>query len=335
VALLLTTWSYPVKVTNNNDVSLALAVWLLHDEYDYVNEKNYISVTTLMKPLRQIILPPRIQQGQHEVPDVMDYASRALGNSMHAAIERAWTVGHKRSLELLGYPENVIDRVRINPPDAVVLACKAEGKLIIPIYLEQRALRPLDGYVIGGKFDMVAEGIVQDYKSTSAHKWNKFSSDSDYKLQGSLYRWLNQDKITEDFVRINFIFTDWKKLDSIKDPTYPKHRIMHRDIPLLSIEETEAWARRKLALIKKYWNTPEKEIPRCTDEELWIGKSVFKYYSDPTSTSGKSTKNFTTLREANQFRAEKGKGLVISVPGSPKRCGYCNAFPICTQREQI
>ena len=31
-----------MKITNNSNISLSLAVWLLHDEYDYVNETNYI-----------------------------------------------------------------------------------------------------------------------------------------------------------------------------------------------------------------------------------------------------------------------------------------------------
>jgi hypothetical protein len=320
-----------VKVTNNNDVSLALAVWMLHDEYDAINEKDYISVTTLMKPLRQIILPPRIQQGQHEVPDVMDYASRALGNSMHAAIERAWTVGHHRSLELLGYPKTMIERVMINPTPEQL----AQREDAIPIYLEQRALRPLDGYVIGGKFDMVAEGIVQDYKSTTVYTWIQGTRTEEHQLQGSLYRWLNPGKITEDFVRINYIFTDWQKMMVKSTQGYPQHRLMHKDIPLLSVEQTQQWASSKLALIKKYWNAPEKEIPHCTDEELWRSEPTHKYYADPTKINGRSTKNFDTVREANQFRAGKGKGLVISVPGSPKRCGYCNAFPICTQREKL
>lgn len=320
-----------MKITNNNDVSLAMAVWLAFDEYDYVNEKNYISVTTLMKPLRQIILPPRIQAGQYTPPDVMDLVARAEGTAMHAAIERAWTMGHQRSLELLGYPKTMIERVMINPNPAQLAECEDA----IPIYLEQRALRPLDDYVIGGKFDMVAEGIVQDYKKTTVYTWIQGTRTEEHQLQGSLYRWLNPDKITEDFVRINYNFYDWQKMMVKSTPGYPQHRLMHKDIILMTKRDTEQWASSKLALIKKYWNAPEKDIPYCTDEELWRSEPTHKYYADPMKINGRSTKNFDTVREANQFRAEKGKGLVISVPGSAKRCGYCNAFPICSQKEKL
>ncbi len=66
-------------ITNRGDIPLGLAVWLLHDEYDYINEPNYISVTSLMKPIRHIILPPRVPKEMQE-SDVEAFTSRALGH---------------------------------------------------------------------------------------------------------------------------------------------------------------------------------------------------------------------------------------------------------------
>lgn len=318
-----------MPVTNNTDISLSLAVWLLHDEYDHVNEPNYISATRLMRPLRHLILPKRIEETQ--TVDVSDFISRALGHSLHDSIEKAWKVGYKRSLAILGYTEAVIDRIRINPTKEELDSVKN----IIPIYLEQRAIRHIDGYAIGGKFDMVAEGIVQDYKSTSAYTWLYGGRDEEHQLQGSIYRWLNPDKITEDFIRINYIFTDWKKSDARSNPAYPQKRVESKDIELLSIEETENWIRNKLALYTKYKDVPENQLPECTDAELWRSAPQFKYYADPTKTDGRSTKNFTDLNEARTFMATKGgKGIVITVAAEPKRCGYCEAFSICTQKDK-
>ena len=48
------------RFTNNADIDLSVAVWLAHDDYDYVTKPNYISVTTLIKPIRQIILRGRV-----------------------------------------------------------------------------------------------------------------------------------------------------------------------------------------------------------------------------------------------------------------------------------
>ena len=190
--------------------------------------------------------------------------------------------------------------------------------------------------MVGAKFEMVMEGIVMDNKSTSAYTWLYGGKDEDYRLQGSLYRWLNQDKITEDFIRINFIFTDWSAGDARSNPKYPQKRVQHKDIPLLSIAETEAWVRWKLGLIQKYSGTPEAQLPECTEEELWRSAPKFKYYSDPTKTAGKSTKNFDTLNDANKYWIvdKGGKGIVITVPGEVKRCGYCNGYDACTQKDR-
>jgi hypothetical protein len=321
-----------MKVTNNSDISLALAVWILHDEYDYINDANYISATKLMRPIRHLVLPHRIPEAQRQAPDVDEFIASALGKSLHDSIEKAWTHGYARALRLMGYPDDVIAHVRINPETV------DEGT--IPIYLEQRARREITvagrTYVVGGKFDMVMEGIVMDNKSTTTYAWTNGGKDDDYRLQGSIYRWLNPDKITEDFIRINFIFTDWQKFLAKANPRYPQKRVQHRDIPLLSIAETEAWIRWKLEQVHKYMALPEDQIPECTDDELWRSDPKFKYYSDPTKTAGKSTKNFDTLAEANQFwRVDKaGKGIVITVPGEVKRCGYCDAYDACTQKNR-
>jgi hypothetical protein len=102
----------------------------------------------------------------------------------------------------------------------------------------------------------------------------------------------------------------------------------------MSIQETEAWVRWKLTQVMKYMDAPQEQIPECTDEELWRSDPQYKYYSDPTKTSGRSTRNFETLAEANQFRAEKGKGVVITVPGEVKRCSYCDAYDACSQKNR-
>jgi hypothetical protein len=315
-------------ITNNHDVSLALAVWLVNDQYDHIDDEKYISATALMKPLRQIILGSRLNTGPGAAPsDVVDFVARAMGNSLHTAIETAWLNNHERCMSLLGYPRSVIDRVLINPKDEDIVPGS------IPIYLEQRAIRELMGYKIGGKFDMVADGVLQDYKSTSTKKWVDHSGDSDYCIQGSIYRWLNPDKIKEDFIRINFIFTDWNKRESLMNSEYPKHKVAYRDIPLMSSRETEQWIATKLNQINKYQGVPESEIPYCTDEELWRSEPQYKYYSDPSKTA-RSTKNFDTMREAHMFMGERGKGIVITVPGLARRCDYCNVSTICTQRSK-
>lgn len=318
-----------MKLTNNHDISLPMAVWLIYDEYDLVKEEKYISVTSLLKPIRQIVLKHRLDSSELSM-DIIDMTATSLGTGIHDSVEKAWHLGHKDSLRKLGYPERVVENVVINPTPEQVAA----NPNIIPVYMEQRAIREIAGWKVGGKFDIVTEGLLHDIKSTATYTWVKGGRDEEHKLQGSLYKWLNPDKITYDFIRINYIFTDWMK-GLASNPAYPPRRIMHKDITLFTEKEIEKWTTDRLSLVTKYWNAPQKEIPECTPDELWQSEPVFKYYSDPAKAKepgAKSSKNFDNAIDARKHQAEKGKGVVVTVPGEVKRCLYCAVATICEQR---
>lgn len=322
-----------MKITNKHGINLALAVWLLGDDYDYVNKENYYSVTTLMKPLKQIILAQRVPE-DHKIMDISELISSSLGSAIHDSIEKAWHVHREGALKSLGIPEDVRNRVLVNPTDEELAAVKNP----IPIYFEQRAFREVnvDGkiFTIGGKFDLVTEGRVQDNKTTSVYTYIKNRKDDDYRFQLSSYKWLNPTKITEPDGQINFIFTDWQAAMARNDPSYPQLRLEEAKYDLLDGDEVEKTFIEKIRLIEKFKNSPEKDIPRCTDEELWRSPPVYKYYSDPTKISGRSTKNFDCQMEANRYQREKGKGVVIPVLGTVKACGYCPAFSVCEQKDE-
>lgn len=313
-----------MRLTNTTDISLPLAVWLAYDEYDFVGGENRISATSLLKPTRQFILNSRIPLVEREF-DVQDFIASRLGNAVHDSIERAWTVGYKSALRKLGTAQRAIDAVRINPTEP------EEGT--IPIYLERRGERTINGWTVSGKFDICIEGRLYDFKTTSVYADILGQKDDDYILQGSIYRWLHQDVITTDEISIEWIFTDWSRSKAKQDPSYPQKRLKSYKLKLLSLEETEQYIIAKTNEIRKFWNSPEEDIPFCNDKELWRSKPQFKYYSDPTKTSGRSTRNFDDPAEANKFRAEKGKGVVITKPGKVKACGYCPAFNYCKQKD--
>lgn len=313
-------------ITNTTNVPLLLAVWAVNDKYDYVVDPAYYSVTSLLKPVRQIILQKRVDASSL-TPDVKDFAARAMGTSIHDSIELAWDQNAKKNLIALGVKENVADKFKINPESV------SEGD--IPIYMEQRAIKEFQGYKIGGKFDFVMDGVLHDIKSTTTMKWTKGSSDEDYKLQGSLYKWLNPEKVESDYIRICFVFTDWSKLSAMKDPTYPQDRFAYRDIPLLTKEQTEDWLSKKLDLITKYKDAPEEQLPECSDEELWREPTKYKYFANPAAT--RATKNFDTWASAYKYMVveKKNVGVVKIVPGKPRRCDYCSAASICSQCKRM
>jgi len=316
------------RFTNVSDVPLALAVFLASDYYDYNSDAQTISATTLLKPIRQIILPSRIslEDGMASLPDMM---SNRLGAAVHDGIERAWLTNHQGAMTALGYPPKVIDRVRVNPkPEDLI-----DG--IIPIYLEQRLSKKVGKWTVTGKFDFVGDGRVQDFKTASVWSYMNQVNATKQTQQGSIYRWLDPKLITEDEMDIHHIFMDWKAGMVKTDPKYPSQRFKKQTFPLLSLAETDGFIRRKLQQIEQYWDAPEDEIPECSSEDLWRSQPQFKYYKNPASTK-RSTKNFDTVHDARLRLIEDGSvGIVKEVPGQATACKYCQAFPICSQKDAL
>jgi hypothetical protein len=328
-----------MNLTNEAGISLPLAVWLLHDTYDYQVDANAISATTLMKPVRQTILRGRINP-ELVSTDLAEFIARTLGHSIHDSIERAWSSpeGRSNALKLMGYPDDVIQKVKVNPTDEEIHA----DPEIIAVYIEQRISVVYRGVRIHGKFDMVAEGTINDFKSTSAWAWAKGTRDEDFILQMSIYRWIDAQqevpKITEDHGQINFIFTDWQKGMARSNPDYPQKRVETKQLKLMPLDEVQSWIDKKLDQIKQFGGQAEKLLPQCTKEELWMSDPQFKFYTDPAKAkdpSARSTKNFDDLGSAKLYQNEKGgKGVIVTVPGIPKRCEYCDVFDLCSQKDQ-
>jgi hypothetical protein len=314
------------KFTNGTSVPLSMAVFLATDNYDH--EDHTISATVLLKPLRQLILASRVPQEQQLV-DITSLVKSRMGSAIHDAIERSWVENHQQGMLALGYPERVATRVRVNPEPHEVT------EDVIPVYLEQRSYREIMGYTVSGKFDFVGEGRVEDFKSTSVNTWINDNKTDDYRLQGSIYRWLNPEIITQDHMAIQFLFTDWFPGRAKADPKYPQRPVEQKLIPLLPIEETEAFIRNKLTQIQKYQNSPEELLPLCNDKELWRTEPQFKYYKNPEKTS-RSTKNFDNKQDAYLRLAQDGNvGIVVEVPGQVIACKYCPAFPVCSQKDAL
>lgn len=316
--------------TNLAGIPLSLAVFLATDTYDYDEDPHTISATALIRPLRQIILASRVPPTEAKA-DIADLINARMGTAIHDGIERAWKEqeNRARALKALGYPRGVVDRIRINPADDEL------SDDIIPLYLEQRLYRQFGEFRISGKPDFIGEGRVEDFKSTSVYTWLNNTNDEKHQLQGSLYRWLDPKKITRNEMAVQYIFTDWSAANARRDPKYPQQRAMERILPLLSLHETERFIGTKLALITKYQNAPEAEIPLCTDADLWRKEPVFKYYKNPAKTD-RSTKNFDTFHDAELRRIQDGGvGIVKEVPGGVTACKYCPAFSVCTQKDQL
>jgi hypothetical protein len=311
---------------NETNIGLPIAIWLASSgDYDLVPDPNVLSATSLQRPLRSLVLGRRIAQEQEIDIDQMIPAK--LGSSVHYSVEQAWLNNYREAFKALGHPQSMIDRIVINPVKV------KEGD--IPVYLEQRRAKEIDGFIISGKYDLVIDGELHDIKTTKTYSYITGSSEGDYRLQGSIYRWLNPDIITGNVVNINYLFTDWSPLRAVADNDYPKSRCITKAINLYSLEETEVYIKERIASLKYYENASQDNLPECSAKELWADAPKWAYYKNPNNTT-RATKLFDLEGDAQIRNAQDGgRGMIIKREGEVRRCLFCEARPICTQAELL
>lgn len=304
-----------MPITNQHNLPYPIVKMLTRN--DYVKEPdNVISVTTLLKSVRQIILERRMQsQPALETSyDVTSLAGTLLGNATHSYLEDTIKTTYDESYEYL--------RTLSSPATTDKPA----------LFLEQRSYCEIGQWKVGGQFDMVYNKAVYDLKTTSVFRFCKPDTRSKYAKQLSMYRWLNPQIITKDIGYIVAILKDWSASQCYVQG-YPQAQVTCTPIALENPETVDRFVKQKLRTIELHLDTPEEELPLCSPEDLWQDSPVWKYYKNPENTQ-RSTANFTNPQEAYARLAKEGKGVVNMVLGKPRACAYCPAAPICTQKDQ-
>ena len=317
------------EYTNKNNISLPLAVFLMYDDYNYDERKNVISATGLIRPLRQLVLSYQ-NPTEAKTTDISQLIASRMGSAIHKGCEEAWTdlPTVKKALKALGANDDAANSIKINPETVEI------GDM--PVYVEQRVEKEINDFIISGQYDLVLDGVLNDFKSTSVWTYIFDSSADSYIKQGSIYKWLSPDKITSDYININYIFTDWSAAKAREKPkTYPQFKATTKKYNLWSPEETENWIHTRLEKYKLHLNTPQEGLPECTDEELWATEAKYKHYKDSNSTRATNGGTFTSMDDALQFKGQKGSGIIKTIPGTVKHCPYCPVLDICTQAKAM
>ena len=318
-------------ITNNNGLSLSMAAWLASNDYDY--QPDAISATSLMKPLRQIVLAERVPEIHKRALDVTELTKSRTGTSVHDSIEGIWNNPEKLAKAFKTLPETQHLMEEYDNDISAFVDINPETKTDKPIvvYMEQRKYKTVQGFTVSGKYDFVFNGQLEDHKTTSAYSYTSGSKAADYILQGSIYRWLAPDIITKDTIAINFVFTDWSAKTASKNPAYPQQAALTEYYSLLPLEQVENWIEKRIQDIRKLDKLEQEDIPECTAEELWMNPSSYKYYADPNKTD-RATKDFKQdMAGAYEHLAIKGKGIVLEIKSPAKACSYCPASTICKQ----
>ena len=315
--------------SNRTNLPLPIAVMLAADGYDHNDD--VVSVTKFIKPVRELILTDRVNPKSVIVqdPDVLDMLKSRLGTATHAHLENVWLNEKVRTAALLslGLPKKSVDKIVVNP--------ETLKKGDIPMYTEKTGFKEVEGLVFRGTADIIFNYRLGDLKQTSTFSFRDPGKDHKYALQGSLYRWMMPDLIKEDSMDIYEVYLNWERFKSLQDPNgYPNEPVIVKNIPLMSIKETDRYVRNKIKLIDELYDAPDDDIPECTDEELWRKPPVYKYYVDPDKRA-RSSGNFSTYAEAQEKKHSKGDvGIIVEVKSKVGACKFCPALPACGQAKR-
>ena len=292
-----------MKYSNKHNFPDFVVQWLKHDSYDY--DASTISATTLMKPARAYALEK--QNWDNLEIDVSDVIASRYGTAIHDSVEK------------------------VNLKD-----CKQE----------ERLRKAVMNKIITGKFDILKEIELKrfqliDVKSTSVWTYIYGSRDEDYQKQLSIYRWLaiqNGYNVIPK-AKIWMIFTDWSKSRAKNNPDYPETRIAIKEVELWGEEKTLKYIGERITILDKAANHEQKDMPFCTDEELWASADTWAIMKEGRKSAVKVHKIQKEAEEDVKFYEDQKlihkKYSIVYRPGGVKRCSYCTARNFCTQYKQL
>lgn len=245
----------------------------------YDGGESDISVTRLIQPPQMRKL--MWEHGQELTEDVSERIWALLGQSVHTIIERAY-----------------------------------EGTTAI---VERRVYRKVAGWNVSGKFDVLEDAILSDYKITSVYARD---GKREWEEQLNLLRAIalaESDLPEIKRLQIVAIFRDWRPKEALKED-YPDSQVAIIPVPLWPIDKAVAFLEERVRLHQS--DNP----PPCTDEERWMQPEKWALMK-------KGQKRAIKLFEKKPENVELLDGQFWEHrPGAFRRCeNYCSVSSVCPQ----
>lgn len=190
--------------------------------------------------------------------------------------------------------------------------------------VEERLFTNTNGWTVSGQYDVIEDDVLMDYKITSV--WSvKGDTKVEWEQQLNLLRLLAfRNGKTIVGLRIIAILRDWSKAKAKVDSTYPQAQVVPVDIPMWTIEETEAYLHERVTAHQL------TNPPPCTPAERWQTETVYAVMKVGRKSAVKLHESPTLAQE---HAAQLGAGHSVTTrPGGFRRCAeYCNVSHRCPQ----
>lgn len=278
-----------MKITNNANLPMPF-VRMAEDKYE-IKPKIY-SITTLLKPVREILLNRRYNEDIEQ--DCSDMIWLLFGKAVHSILEQ-YSAGASEF---------------------------AEEKLVVELE---------NGYTISGVIDLydIDKAEVVDYKTASV--WKAIYKDyDDWKKQGLGYAWLlKQNGLPCKSVVFYAILKDWSKQKAKHDHEYPQSPVVKVEFTVSDeeIAEIDKYLRAKIDEIILYEGKPDAELPLCSEEDRWHDKDTFAVMKKGRKTA---LRVLDSMAAAEEWKNQNGGDFIESRKGVDKKCAdYCLCCTKC------
>lgn len=204
-------------------------------------------------------------------------------------------------------------------------------------FTEQRLYSKVLGKTISGQVDHYKEGIVTDYKTTTAYKVIK-KDYSDWERQLNIYAWLfKQHNFKVRSLRIIAIIRDWKESETYKSD-YPQIPIEIIPITLWDDNKLESFVKDRVATLKVCEDYTDDQLPECTKDDMWETPTVWAVMKEGRKSAIKlHNSKEDAENHASNMSDEAGNSIYIQERrGERRRCAkYCNVSSVCAQYKKF
>lgn len=193
---------------------------------------------------------------------------------------------------------------------------------------ERRLTMTILGKTISGGMDRFCnkEGLLSDYKLTTAWKFKDGKLPEDMEIQQNVYvHLLRVNGIEVKRSEIIGILRDWSKLEARRSAGYPQSQVLRVPVPIWQEAKIIAYLEGR---VKLHSEAREGKFEPCTPSERWARPDVYAVMKEGRKTAVRLHDDETSAtRHALELGANHS---VVKRPGESVRCSaYCAVAQFC------
>lgn len=199
---------------------------------------------------------------------------------------------------------------------------------------EERLYINISDRRLGGQVDNYHDGIVTDYKVTSAYSIIYASKLADWEFQLNTYaKIFRENNYPVKGLQIVAILRDWSKMKALSQKDYPQSPIQVIPITLLPDDVITSMIDIRIRLHKAAEDVPTEELPPCNAHDMWEDPTKYAVMKEGRKSA---VRVYSTWEDATERIQEEGAKHYLEVRrGDRRKCkDYCSCSEICSQYQE-